>query len=168
MQTQLANYPYGGTRFTDYTLSKMRDFVTEFQRDPRIVRAARDLTAGCPQKDYYCQAQRLFDWFKGNIRYVRDPHNTEWVQSPVVTLREGAADCDCGAVALAALASSIGMPSGFEAIKADPSHPSEYSHVYAILKTPKGWRAADWTVQESTFGWRPTAGVFARKVVLNQ
>jgi transglutaminase-like putative cysteine protease len=167
MQVHLSNYPYGGARFTDYTLSKMRDMVGEFQRHPSVVKIARDLTRGCGYKDYAREAEELFNWFKANIRYVRDPHNTEWVQSPLVTIREAASDCDCGAVALASLFSSLGMPSGFEAIKADRAHPEEFSHVYAIVKTPKGWRAADWTVSESYFGWRPTKGVLERKVVLN-
>lgn len=168
MFAAVTNVPYGGARFTEKTLTAMRKLVYDGQHDPSIVRAARTIIQGCPAKDYYCEASTIFQWFKSNIRYVRDPQNCEWVQGPVVTLREGASDCDCGAVALAALYGAIGLPSGFEAIKADRSHPNEFSHVYAIVKTPRGWRAADWTVPESTFGWRPTRGVFERRVVLNQ
>jgi len=166
MFAAITNYPFGGVRFTEKTLSEMRKFVRDFQHDPGIVAAARNIVSSCPVKDYYCEAETLYRWFKSNMHYIRDPQNCEWVQSPVVTLREGFADCDCGAVALGALFGAIGLPSGFEAIKV-ASIPHEFSHVYPIVKTPRGWRAADWTVAESFFGWRPTRGVTERKVVLN-
>lgn len=168
MRVNLQSYPEGGPRFTDYTLSKMRDLVIAGQRDPIIVKAARQMIINCSPKDYYCEAKTIFRWVKDNIRYVRDPNNCEWVQAADVTLREGQADCDCGAVLLSSLYGAIGLPTGFEAIKADRRYPGEYSHVYAIVKTPKGWRAADWTVAGASFGWSPTAGVLGRKIVLNQ
>jgi hypothetical protein len=168
MRVQLQDYPEAGPRFTEYTLSKMRELVTSGQRDPDIVRAARSMVRNCNPKDYYDEAECIFRWVKANIRYVRDPNNCEWLQSPSVTLREGQADCDCGACLLGALFGSVGLATGFEAIQADPRYPGEFSHVYAIVKTPKGWRAADWTVPTSFFGWRPTAGVVGRKIFLNQ
>jgi len=168
MRVNLKSYPEAGPRFTDYTLGKMRDLVIAGQRDPNIVRAARNMVQNCNSKDYYCEAESIFKWVKGNIRYVRDPNNCEWVQSPTVTLREGQADCDCDAMLLSALFGAVGLASGFEAIKADSRYPDEYSHVYAIVKTPKGWRAADWTVASADFGWSPTAGVLGRKIFLNQ
>jgi len=145
----------------------MQQLVSDAQHDPNIVQAAREIVAGCRPKDYFGEAEALFNWVKGNIRYTRDPYNCEWVQSPEVTLREGFADCDCGAVLLASLFSAIGLPSGFEAIKADGTHPDEFSHVYAIVQTPRGWRAADWTVPSSYFGWSPIEAVYGRQIFLN-
>ena len=168
MLANLINYPYGGARFTEFTLSKMRDFVQSYQHRAEIVRAARMMVQDCPPKDYYCEAEKIFQWVKGNIRYTRDPQNAEWVQAPDVTLREGFADCDDFSTLLGALWGAIGLPSGFEAVMADAAHPGEYSHVYGIVKTPRGWRAADPTVPESEFGWRPTRGIQGRKIVLNQ
>jgi len=168
MQVHLTDYPQGGDGFTEYTVEQMQRLVGDAQHDPAIVKAARTVVAPCRSKDYYCEAERIFHWVKDNIRYTRDPHNAEWVQAPDVTLREGHADCDCGAVLLASLFSSIGLASGFEAIRAERNHPDEYSHIYAIVKTPRGWRAADWTVPESHFGWSPTRAVFGRRVFLNK
>jgi hypothetical protein len=168
MFAEVTNYPYPGVRFTEKTLSEMKKFVFNFQHNPSIVKVARSIIASCPNKDYYCEAETIFRWVKSNIHYVRDPNNCEWVQSPLVSLQQGFCDCDCGATLLDSLYGAIGLATGFEAIKADASHPDEFSHVYAVVKTPRGWRAADWTVPESFFGWRPTRGVIQRKIVLNQ
>jgi transglutaminase-like putative cysteine protease len=168
MLAQLINYPHEGNRFTDFTLQKMSEFVQSGQRDPKIVKNARTIVASCPPKDYHCEAETIFRWVRENIHYVRDPQNTEWVQAPDVTLREGYADCDDFAVLIDALAGAIGMQSGFEAVRADPLNKNEYSHVYAILRTNKGWHAADPTVAGSFLGWRPVKGIFGRKILLNQ
>jgi hypothetical protein len=73
-------------------------------------------------------------------------------------------NCDDHGTLLNAMFASIGMQTGYETIRSDPANPDEFSHVYSIVKTPVGWRAADPTVAISTFGWRPTAGVFGRKI----
>jgi len=142
----------------------MVDFVRRGQRKPEIVKVAREIVINCPPKDYYCEAETIFQWIKDNIRYTRDPLNAEWLQEPDVTLREGQADCDCSAVLMASLCAAIGMQTGFETVRADPAHPDEYVHVYAIVRTNRGWRAADTTMQESYFGWRPTRNVLGTKL----
>lgn len=164
MLAKYVDLPFAGRRFTEATINHMIDFVQRGQRKPEVVSAARQIVRNCPPKQYYCEAEAIFRWVKDNIRYTRDPQNTEWLQEPDVTLREGFGDCDCLAVLIASLAAAIGMQVGFETIKADPRFPDDYSHVYPIMKTERGWRAADPTVFESDFGWRPTQGVFGRKV----
>ena len=162
------DYPFGGNRFTEYTIDHMVDFVRRGQRKPEIVKVAREIVINCPPKDYYCEAETIFQWIKDNIRYTRDPLNAEWLQEPDVTLREGQADCDCSAVLMASLCAAIGMQTGFEAIRSERNYPDEFSHVYPIVQTSQGWRAADTSVAESSLGWRPEAGVFGRRIFINR
>ena len=43
-------------------------------------------------------AEALYRWMTRNINYVRDPWNIERIQSPDVTLRQKAGDCDDHAI----------------------------------------------------------------------
>lgn len=63
--------------------------------------------------------------------------------------------CDDLSTLLAALAVSIGIPTQFRAIAANPQKKHMYSHVYVIMD-PLGtehWIAADPTVKSAPFGW---------------
>lgn len=163
MRVTFANYPAGvaGTR---YTIDRMFDMVRRGSVNTNVISTASLIVRNVGHKDYYGEAEAIFNWVKGNIRYTRDPRGVELIQAPWITLQRGAADCDCLSTLLNALFASIGLQTGFETIRCDPANPDEFSHVYAIVKTPMGWRAADPTVAASTFGWRPSAGVFGRKL----
>jgi len=163
MQVTLLNYPFGyaGTKFT---IDKMHVMVRKGKTDPDVIGAARAIVRNCPRKNYHAEAEAIFDFVKRNIRYTRDPNGVELVQSPSVTLRLGHGDCDDAAVLISALCEAVGMRTGFETIRSNPQVPDEFSHVYAIVRTNEGWRAADPTVDESFFGWQPQAGVYGRKI----
>lgn len=163
MPVHFANYPAGaaGTR---YTIEKMKDLAFRGSVHPDIIALASIVIRNVGHKDYYGEAEALFNWVKSNIRYTRDPQGVELIQAPWVTLKRGHGDCDDLGTLLSALFASIGMQTGFETIRSDPKNPDEFSHVYAIVKTPVGWRAADPTVGASTFGWSPRAGVYGRKI----
>jgi hypothetical protein len=58
---------------------------------------------------------------------------------------------------LATLYEAIGLPSRFVTVKADPTRPNDYSHVFLEVNLPKhGWVAADPTMPQKHFGWRPS------------
>lgn len=163
MRVTFANYP-SGVSGTAYTIQRMRDMAFKGSVHPDVIDAARIVIRDVGHKDYYGEAEAIFNWVKSNIRYVRDPNGVEMIQAPWVTLKKGAGDCDDLSTLINSLLASIGMQTGYETIRSDPANPDEFSHVYSIVKTPVGWRAADPTVAISTFGWRPTAGVFGRKI----
>lgn len=163
MRVSFANYPAGvaGTR---YTIDKMRDMVRRGSVHPDIIQATTLIVKQVGHKDYAGEAEAIFSWVKGNIRYTRDPHGVELIQAPWITLKRGAGDCDDVSTLINAMCASIGMQTGFETIRCDPANPDDFSHVYAIIRTPAGWRAADPTVAAGHFGWRPSAGVLGRKL----
>lgn len=163
MPVRYENYP-AGKAGTAYTIQKMKDMAFKGSIHPTVIETASLVVRNVGHKDYAGEAEAIFNWVKSNIRYVRDPNGVEMIQAPWVTLKKGAGDCDDLSTLINSLLASIGMQTGYETIRSDPANPDEFSHVYSIVKTPVGWRAADPTVAISTFGWRPTAGVFGRKI----
>jgi len=157
-----------GVRGTLRTIEEMQRLVAEGKRDPDIIQTARIIVRHLPNKDYYGEAEAIFKFVKDNIRYVRDPEGVELLAHPLQVLKEGQGDCDELATLFCALAAAIGMQTGFEAIRSERNYPDEFSHVYPIVQTSQGWRAADTSVAESSLGWRPEAGVFGRRIFINR
>lgn len=151
---------------TEETVRRMLALVNSGKVHPEVMETARILTQGLPNKDYHAEAEKLFRFVRDNIRYQRDPRGVEYVRAPNVVLKKGVGDCDDAATLYAALAESVGLPTGFEAIKADPGFPYEFTHIYPIVRTHK-WYAADTTTPGADFGWRPQAGVFGRRRFMN-
>jgi len=164
-----ASYPFlGGLPGTERTVTEMNRLVREGRNHPAIVHDARQIVRNVPRKDYAAEAEAIFAWIKDNIRYTRDPRGTEWLQRAEVTLKEGHGDCDCLSVLQNAMFEALGMETGFVAVKAEPRAPEEFSHIYPIVNTQHGWRAADVVANESYFGWQPSSGTWGRKVFLNR
>ena len=165
MRVTLRSYPTGirGTRFT---IDRMREMVHKGKINPEVLQAASLIVRNIPGKDYYAEAEAIYEFVKTNIRYTRDPHNVELIQAANITLQRGQGDCDDHVCLVCALAGAVGLPCGVETIKCDPNFPNDFSHVYPIIKTNRGWRAADTTVFESNFGWRPPAHPSDRKIWL--
>jgi len=163
MAVTFMRYP-SGPRGTKFTIDRMREMVKRGKISPTIISAASTIIRNAANKDYFSEAEQIFNFVKQNIRYTRDPEGVELVQAPWITLKRGQGDCDDQATIVAALAAAIGMQTGFEAIRGSAQTPDEFTHVYAVIRTNKGWRAADTTVDEAQFGWRPTSGVFGRKL----
>lgn len=88
-------------------------------------------------------AQALYRWVTRNINYVRDPWNIERIQSPDVTIRQKAGDCDDHAILGATLLQSLGIPTGFRVVSRTGRN---YDHIYVVFKTPTVWKSFDTTV----------------------
>ena len=149
-----------GVRGTEVTIGRMRQLALQGSRHLEVVELARKIVSGVRAKDYRGEIDALYWWVKENTRYVQDPRTTEWLQHPHYTLLvSGADDCDGMAVAMAALGLAIGHPALFRAVKADPSRPGEFSHVYAMLGVQEGqgvsWVPVDTTMVEAFPGWEP-------------
>lgn len=87
-------------------------------------------------------ARALYTWVQRRIRYVKDPVGLETVQSPEVTLKLRAGDCDDSATLLVALATAVGLRSRFVVIG---PHVDAMQHVYAQLQVNGQWLNADTT-----------------------
>lgn len=128
------------------TLLTMRELAREFRAHPGIRDLAKKITIRCREKDWLCEARSLHQWVQRQIKYQRDVHGIETVQSPDKTLADGSGDCDDKCVLLAALLLSIGHPVRFVALAFQNGAP--FSHV--ILETRIG---AYWLAAECTEHW---------------
>jgi len=107
-------------------------------------RVPRNIGTGLPDlRNVDCIAEALYRWITRNINYVRDPWNIERIQSPDVTLRQKAGDCDDHAILSAALLQTLGIQTGFRIVSRTGRN---YDHIYTVYRSPAGWKSFDTTV----------------------
>ena len=97
--------------------------------------------------------QALYVWVRDNVRYVRDPINTELLQTPARTLKNKTGDCDDKTTLLAALLASIGHPSTLKFRVIGTEKQNHYSHVYLVARLNKKDVALDPTPSGMAMGW---------------
>lgn len=141
----------------------MQRLVTQAKRDFNVRTLASRIISQCSSKDYACYGSSIHNWVHENIKYIHDAPGVETLVAPAYLLKAKAGDCDDQVMLTAALAESIGIPARFATIKADPSQPTEYSHIFAQLQIPsQGWVTSD-TTMDGGFGWDP-GSQYERKV----
>jgi len=147
----------------DQTVSVLRSLVDSSRALPVVRAAALEALQDAASSDESDQLSALLDWVRDRVRFVQDPADVEYVQSPVYLLetirREGVAygDCDCSAGLFAALAESVGYPTRFVLQGGEPGEP--FSHILVETETRGGWVAVDASQQHSGLGWKPRSGV---------
>ena len=136
------------------TLKAMRQYVRDAIRDPhqQIRQLALDIVGDA---GWVGQARAIQQWVQDNIRYIRDPIDSdggvELVQTPEKTLADQAGDCDDQATLVAALLSSLGHPSRFIAVWfSDPND----GHVLSQTLIGQQWVGVE-TIQPRPLGWFP-------------
>jgi hypothetical protein len=104
----------------------------------------RNINTGLPDLRNVDQiAGAIYKWITKNINYVRDPWNIERIQSPDVTIRQKAGDCDDHAILSATLLQSLGIQTGFRIVSRTGR---TYDHIYTVFRSPQGWKSFDTTV----------------------
>jgi hypothetical protein len=156
--------PPPGTRMKAYNLAKgdagviatirMMENLTagpEGVGSPVVHFAVRQAVRGTVRDDA-SEIEAWFAWVKHHIQFRGEAEET--LQSPEVTVKLRAGDCDDMAMLLAAGLKSLGYETAFKVI-ATPESEGEYAHVYAVVedKKTKKWVPLDPTVQESYPGW---------------
>jgi hypothetical protein len=111
----------------------------------QITRSARKhpVTGQPDLRDVDAIAGAIYTWMVRTINYVRDPWDVERLQSPVVTLRQKAGDCDDHAILGAALLGSLGVQTGFRIVSRSGS---SFDHIYAVYRSGDQWKSFDTTV----------------------
>lgn len=137
------------------TLDKMIELVRVYRRHPFVRQLAIELTTPLAAKDFRQEAIRIWDFVRTYIRYVRDIRDVETLQSPLVTVRNRAGDCDDQAILIASLVQAIGHPVRFVAMGFQPRL---YSHVIAETLVGDEWLPMETTVARP-FGWEPAGQV---------
>ncbi|TYP92075.1 Transglutaminase-like superfamily protein [Fodinibius salinus] len=159
----------------DKVLSEMKRLVKEYKGNPKIRDKAVTLTKGIAKdgrtglpdrRNYHNIASAVYDWMKQNIAYIRDPDDIEWLQTPLVTLKNGYGDCDDLSVLAGALLSSIGVPTQFKVVKADRRKPNSYSHVYLEYKVNGSWQPFDPTLHTKAGDGLNDSQIFDSRTIL--
>lgn len=134
------------------TLKQMVRLARLYKKDAGIMTLARQLCDSLPEKDYAAEMTCLQHFVRDAIRYVRDIHDVEMLQTPIRTLEIRAGDCDDKSTLLAALLASMGFPTRFVAVgfKDGP-----YSHVLAEAQLGTKWIPLETIVAGREPGWFP-------------
>ena len=140
-----------GSAGTRATLKLMSDLIKRYKKDPVIRELALRLVSKLPNKKWLREISAIQRFVKNNIRYTRDIHGVETIQSPIQTLRLRAGDCDDHAILVAALLESIGHPTR---IKAVGFMPGSYCHVLTESKVAGKWVSVE-TTEPVKLGWLP-------------
>ena len=109
----------------DQTVQAMRGVANSGKKDLRSL--ATTICRGIEPGDYNSEIYALYSWVRQNIRYAKDPHDVEWVQSPRALLESGQGDCDDIATILAALCMAMGHECRFLVVGFEDGAPS---HVF--------------------------------------
>lgn len=133
------------------TLEEMRNFVREYKKNLQVRNTAGQLTSHLAQKNFLGEVKTLHAHVRDNIRYLRDIHGIETIQSPEKTLEYGYGDCDDKSTLLAALLESTGHPTRFVAVG---KAPNKFSHVYVETLVGKRWFPLE-TTEPVPAGWAP-------------
>jgi hypothetical protein len=121
--------PEGGAG-TRETLKHMRELARVGKSDPVLRHLAQSIVANVPGKDWLGELTALFRFVQGRVRYSLDVNAVETLQPARLTLTLGYGDCDDMAIALAALAESLGHVCYLCAVGFD--EPGAYSHVLVL------------------------------------
>ncbi len=141
----------GGSATIPATMAAMWKMIADGGSRLAVYTMARHLIQGLPQKAIRQEASALFDFVQNQIRYVRDPHQVEALQTPAATLQLKSGDCDDKTILLAALLLSIGIPvklivGGWEK--------GRYTHVWLRAQIRVNWIPMDPT-EPRPMGWEP-------------
>jgi transglutaminase-like putative cysteine protease len=144
----------------------MRGLVRAGKVTMPVRTTALSLIQDLPPKAYINEIERLWEFVRDDIRYVKDVAGVETVQTAERTLDLRQGDCDDKGVLLAALLESIGHPTRFVALAFAPH---KFSHVLVETRVGRGAKTF-WIPLETTefkpFGWYPQRP-HSRMVVTN-
>lgn len=127
---------------TRETLKQMRELVRKYKTHPLVFLLARKLIEGLPQKAFTEEAKAIHKFVRDEIRYVKDVHGVETLQSPDKTLQLRAGDCDDKSTLTASLLQSIGHPVRFVVVG---NEPGRFSHVFVETKIRNKWYPVETT-----------------------
>lgn len=133
------------------TMMRMWQQIHDALSQMAVYSAARQLTQNLPQKAVEREANALFQFVQKHIRYVRDPHLIEALQTPAATLQLKSGDCDDKTILLASLLLSVGIP---VKLIAGGFVKGRYTHVWLRARIGNRWMAMDPT-EPFGMGWEP-------------
>lgn len=150
--------------FTESTIKRMFELINRAKTDAEFQKLIYGLVNRAMPgqwKDYKRELSTVFNWFKKNIDYRRDPYGVELLQDVWSTLDRKRADCDDATTFMAAVAEILGSPARIVTVSTRSN--KEPNHVYAEALVGGRWQGLDATVPHSYVGWAPPH-VTARRI----
>lgn len=145
----------GGKAGAFATVRHMRALVRENVRSPEILNAVASIIFLMPQHDQFAEVEAIFNFVRGQIRYMRDVVGVETLATPQMTMRRRVGDCDDQSTLLCTLCEAAGYPTRF--VLAGYNGP-EFEHVYCQIFLNGDWINADPT-ESHALGWEPPGAV---------
>jgi hypothetical protein len=124
---------------------------------------------GVAPHDYFGEMRAIQKWVQDNIRYIFDPRDVEYFQTPRRTMIDGAGDCDDLSILTSSLLESIGYTTSI-CLCNPRGKGTAVSHAMCAVKFPREqkiklggneikFRTDKWylveTIQPRQFGWIP-------------
>lgn len=138
------------------TLKIMRQIIRQESKKPLWRSLAVQITRPVADKDLRGEAEKIFQYVKERVKFVRDINGAETVQYPYVTLFElGAGDCDDFTVLLGTLLAAIGHKTRLKVIATDKPRrrKAPFSHVYLQDLIGGQWITLDASDKKYNFGY---------------
>lgn len=135
------------------------DLIRKYGRDPDLhVLVGRILSEKCgpkwctPEKVDPAEVGRLYWWARDHVRYLSDPVDFDYVQSPWVTLEARAGDCYAYTILLCSMLRSAGFQTAARVIHSQGY--DSWNHIYARVGLPKASPTA-WVPLDASLDAKP-------------
>lgn len=157
-----------GEAGTAQTIDVMRKLVDDALADQNFVNFFGNVVRAERPFDEMGELRAIYDWFRRNIRFVRDPLTKEKLYPPTELLKIRFGDCDDVSMAIMAAITAIGFPGRWITISTNAENPREFTHIYTQAESPAGsgnWVTLDTARPHSQFGLEPE--IYFRKRAWN-
>lgn len=133
MEIARLSIPHGEAG-TEATVQVMRAMIEDGKRDQVVRQLAERILRryNVPRYRYVAELASLHDWVRRNVRYTKDPHEVEYIQTPRRLLQTRMGDCDDMAVLLGSLSEVVGHPVGIKVVSRDLNR--NFHHVYPVAE----------------------------------
>lgn len=146
------------------TVGRMKSIINESASNPEIREWARKILANVAVNDKMGEARAIHDFVRDHVRYTRDPHGFEYIQTPPVLLSgireylEGRSarpigDCDDMTVLSLSLLKSVGFPVVIKVVGFHSDISGRFSHVYGLVNVNGRWIPVDCVRPDKGLGW---------------
>lgn len=152
-----------GDAGVEQTIDLIRHLVDDGVKDPSVNHKAIEIAkfAQVPNFDDEAICRALYAYMSWpNFLYVKDPVGPFGPKEMVRPVRDlltvMAGDCDCATTLIATLAGTLGIHTRAVTIAADPSAPSDFSHIYPEAEVAPGrWVPMDVARPGAAYGVAP-------------
>jgi transglutaminase-like putative cysteine protease len=124
----------------------MAKLVKQYKTTQPIRELALRIVRDVQEKNWLAETRAIHDFCRDRIRYVKDVHNVETLQTPLKTLELKQGDCDDKTTLFCSLLASIGHPTRMVAMAFNDA--KNFSHV-----APQAKIGARWIMAECTQPW---------------